>query len=607
MTKDLTTKAKLSTESEAATHSLISDTVANQNEATVEDFKKQSREQAQGILDRVVAGGDTAAGRAKALTIPDGVFPSDAKMGKTFDSEKVGKFLTNARDARDKVQEKAATGQEALAAATTAISENKTAIRELATATRQHTIKSRETDGEIKNAEKAHTEAEKALKAAISPAPDEAEEKQAKADVKREREALKRLDTNSTDPDDVAELAEAQADLKEAEDDLHKAQNPKRDPKAVEEAKADALDALKKLDGLKATKAKADAENVKAERDMAIIKGKSVKLEEDKTKAEETVKGLEDDLKDKNTDLNRQTAYAIGMTHYMATQTDPSVGSLDPATRRTESAKKYEGLTPEARTEGLERVRDEVKRLKDELQHTEGKAKEAIQKELAVMESEHQAARFSDLINGEGGSDDDITAKLIRKFGKGKGIDDPHIRTLLEVGTSGPDGRKAFYNLASELSDKELSEMADDLGGNPMAGLLGSGDLVGIAGKGIRKGVLQMMALKMSGYQATNEELEELEKSTEGGFSSAFSSAKTSKARKKVLQHATEMASWIKSTVADLPDKLNDRSRRLVNTTDRLVSDLKHKIDTDMSFYDSPELSPARVASRFLSYPTTGR
>lgn len=537
VTKDLTTKAKLTNDAAKSTERLIGDTVGSQNEAAVEDFKRQSREQAQGILDRAAAGGP------KALAIPDGVFPKDAKLGKTYNAEKVGEFLEKARDARDKLHEKAGEAQEDLAKVTEDISENAETIREHRATIREKAAELRSADQRIADAQKAHEEAEESLKAAI----------------------------------------------------------PVRDPKAVEEAKADAIEALKKLDGLKADKAKAEQAKTKAEKDLTEATERSAKLEEAKTKAEETVKGLEADLAAKNTELNRQTAYAIGMTHYMATQTDPTVGASDPATRRTESAKKYDNLTPEAREEGLKRSNDEVKRLKEEAEDATGEAREALQKELAVAEAENQAARFSNIINGEEGRDDDIATKLIRKFGKGSGIDDPHIQTLLKVGTRGPAGRKAFYNLASKLSDDDLTELVGDMGG-PSASTLKS--LGGLAGKGARESILKMTALNLSGGVATESELDELESASEGLFKSVRSSlarAKSSEARKKLVEGAKGMASWIKSSTESLPAKLSEQRDRFLSKLDQMAFIIKPYIPQT----SSP--STARVAARFLSYPTTGK
>ena len=648
VTKDLTTKAKLTDAAAESTKRLIGDTVGSQNEAAVEDFKRQSREQAQGILDRAAAGGP------KALAIPDGVFPKDAKLGKTYNAEKVEEFLGKSRDARDKLHEKAGEAQEDLAKVTEDISENAGKIREHRATIREKTTEIRNADKGIADAEKAHAEAEKALKAAISPVRDPKEVKSARdakdraqssydsaveritskdpkvkeaeaeldeaekslqtaepeaseeAKAKRD-EALKKFEdaretaiSNASD-DAREEIDLAKKELDEADTALTNARNPKRDPKAVEEAKADAIEALKKLDGLKADKAKAEQAKTKAEKDLTEATERSAKLGEAKTKAEETVKGLEADLAAKNTELNRQTAYAIGMTHYMATQTDPTVGASDPATRRTESAKKYDNLTPEAREEGLKRSNDEVKRLKEEAEDATGEAREALQKELAVAEAENQAARFSNIVNGEEGRDDDIATKLIRKFGKERGIDDPHIQTLLKVGTRGPAGRKAFYNLASKLSDDDLTELVGDMGG-PSASTLKS--LGGLAGKGARESILKMTALNLSGGVATESELDELESASEGLFKSVRSSlarAKSSEARKKLVEGAKGMASWIKSSTKNLPDKLSENRDRFLSKLDQMALIIKPYIP------QLPTPSTARVAARFLSYPTTGR
>jgi 2'-5' RNA ligase len=648
VTKDLTTKAKLTDAAAKSTERLIGDTVENQNEAAVEDFKQQSREQAQGILDRAAAGGP------KALAIPDGVFPKDAKLGKTYNAEKVESFLEKSRDARDKLHEKAGEAQGDLAKVTEDISENAGKIREHRATIREKAAELRGADKGIADAQKAHTKAEEALKAAISPVRDPKELKSARdakdraqssydsaveritskdpkvkeaeaeldeaekslqtaepeaseeAKAKRD-EALKKFEdaretaiSNASD-DAREEIDLAKKELDEADTALTNARNPKRDPKAVEEAKANALEALKKLDGLKADKAEAQKAKTKAEKDLTEATERSAKLEEAKTKAEETVKGLEADLAAKNTELNRQTAYAIGMTHYMATQTDPTVGASDPATRRTESAKKYDNLTPEAREEGLGRSNDEVKRLKEEVEDATGEAREALQKELAVAEAENQAARFSNIVNGEEDRDDDIATKLIRKFGKERGIDDPHIQTLLEIGTRGPEGRKAFYNLASKLSDDDLTELVGDMGG-PSADTLKS--LGGFAGKGAREAILKMTALNLSGGVATESELDELESASEGlfeGVRSSLARAKSSGARKKLVEGAKGMASWIKSSTESLPAKLSEQRDRFLSKLDQMAFIIKPYIPQT----SSP--STARVAARFLSYPTTGK
>jgi len=601
VTESLSTKAKMSDAAAKGVGGVISDVTRGQPKEVVEDFLKQAPEVANGILDRV------SKGDAKALNLPDDF--KDAGLGKTYNSEKMVEHLTKVTEERDAFQEKATKAKEKVAAAKTKVSDaakkildNRAEIRKCRESLRKSADETASAEQKVTDAQKEYNKADKAYKDAISLVPDEKKIKDATRTVSRAEANIKRLKNQS---DSIpGEIEEAEEELKKAQAALEGEKNPKRDPKAIEKAKAASIEALKALDSAKSDKAKVGASGKKAQETLDKATAESTKLEEAKKAAEEAVpraeeaaKTADEAYKTKSSELNRQTAYHVGMAHYMATQTDPTVGSSDPATRRTESAKKYQNLTPEARTEGLERADAEVKRLKDEVKNAEGEEKEKLQKELAVVEAEHQAARFADIVNGEGGRDDDAAVKLIRKFGKDLGIDNPYIQTLLKVGTKGANARKAFFNLASKMSNEELSDLVGDMAG-PAGDLLKSG----VSSPGIRANVLQIAAITMSKGLVTDEELDELTKGVSGVLGGLSESSKGSKAKKKLKETAEGLFSWFKSTTKSLPDNLKARAEAAVGKVKSTLDDLKLNFVVPES-----RTSPSRVAARFLAYSTRTR
>ena len=601
VTESLSTKAKMSDAAAKEVGGVISEVTRGQPKEVVEDFLKQAPEVANGILDRV------SKGDAKALNLPDDF--KDAGLGKTYNSEKMVEHLTKVTEERDAFQEKATKAKEKVTAAKTKVSDaakkildNRAEIRKCRESLRKSADEIASAEQKVTDAQKEYDKADKAYRDAISLVPDEKKIKDATRTVSRAEANIKRLKNQSDSiPGDIEE---AEEELKKAQAALEGAKNPKRDPKAIEKAKAASIEALKALDSAKSDKAKVGASGKKAQETLDKATAESTKLEEAKKaaeeavpKAEEAAKTADEAYKAKSSELNRQTAYHVGMTHYMATQTDPTVGSSDPATRRTESAKKYQNLTPEARTEGLERADAEVKRLKDEVKNAEGEEKEKLQKELAVAEAEHQAARFADIVNGEGGRDDDAAVKLIRKFGKDLGIDNPYIQTLLKVGTKGATARKAFFNLASKMSNEELSDLVGDMAG-PAGDLLKSG----VSSPGIRANVLQIAAITMSKGLVTDEELDELTKGVSGVLGGLSESSKGSKAKKKLKETAEGLFSWFKSTTKSLPDNLKARAEAAVGKVKSTLDDLKLNFVVPES-----RTSPSRVAARFLAYSTRTR
>jgi 2'-5' RNA ligase len=601
VTGSLSTKAKMSDAAAKEVGSVISEVTRGQPKEVVEDFLKQAPEVANGILDRV------SKGDAKALNLPDDF--KDAGLGKTYNAEKMVEHLSKVTEERDALQEKATEAKEKVAAAKTKVSDvakkildNRAEIRKCRESLRKSADETASAEQKVTDAQKEYEAADKAYRDSVSLVPDEKKIKDATRTVSRAEANIKRLkDQSYTTPEDIEE---AEEELKKAQAALEGAKNPKRDPKVIEKAKAASIEALKALDSAKSDKAKVEASGKKTQETLDKATAESAKLEEAKKaaeeavpKAEEAAKTADEAYKAKSSELNRQTAYHVGMTHYMATQTDPTVGSSDPATRRTESAKKYQNLTPEARTEGLERADAEVKRLKDEVKNAEGEEKEKLQKELAVAEAEHQAARFADIVNGEGGRDDDAAVKLIRKFGKDLGIDNPYIQTLLKVGTKGATARKAFFNLASKMSNEELSDLVGDMAG-PAGDLLKSG----VSSSGIRANVLQIAAITMSKGLVTDEELDELTKGVSGVLGGLSESSKGSKAKKKLKETAEGLFSWFKSTTKSLPDNLKARAEAAVGKVKSTLDDLKLNFVVPES-----RTSPSRVAARFLAYSTRTR
>ena len=186
------------------------------------------------------------------------------------------------------------------------------------------------------------------------------------------------------------------------------------------------------------------------------------------------------------------------------------------------------------------------------------------------MEAEKSAARYADIVRGDedGGKgkskgrnndDGDLSTRLLRAT-KSLGLSNPHVRHILENGVGDdPESRKAVWNLASEMTDEELVELAGD-----SAKVLGEilPDLDRTSAKMARDSIIRTM-LYNEGSWGGEEEAKAMAESAKKLLSKPAAKKKSPKGK--------SVAEWLRDSVIGFSKKAPPRVQKLLKDIFKVV------------------------------------